>query len=205
MREPLPLPPMTVDEYLAFEERSPERHEYVEGHVYAMSGAMLRHGAIIRNIVVGLHPRVRSARCHLFFEGVKVRIGDERIYYPDVVVACGPQRMDSYFVAEPCLIVEVISPSSERTDRTEKKDAYARIPSVRAYAVVEQARRMATLFRRERAGEGWRPSVITDTQGDGRLVLPCPAGTVLTLDAVYDGLDVPAAPALRVREEVLEG
>lgn len=114
-----PAGPMSLDEYLAFEERSPLRHEYVAGEVYTMTGATTRHNLITLNIVSHLRGAARSHGCRVFATDVKLRSAD-RVYCPDVIVACGKAANVELIVEEPSLVVEVTSPSTRATDRREK-------------------------------------------------------------------------------------
>lgn len=132
--------PLTVEEYLRFEEQSDVRHEYVAGTLYAMSGATLRHNRLLLNIATRLRA-VQGDRCSVFVNDVKVRAARDVFYYPDVVVACGALDDTAVFLSEPCLIVEVTSPSTRRIDRREKLLAYCDMPSLRAYLIVDQRRR----------------------------------------------------------------
>src|SRR6185503_18444529 len=81
---------MSLEEYLRFEESVPDRHEFVAGEVYAMSGASLRHNTIILNIASRLRGAARGGPCGVYAEGVKLRVADDRVYYPDVMVLCTP-------------------------------------------------------------------------------------------------------------------
>ena len=86
-----PNPPlMTLEEYLELEENSPIKHEYLDGHVYAMAGGTLDHGAIATNIITLLRSHLRGGPCRVYNSDVKVRIGHRRFVYPDVSVSCDP-------------------------------------------------------------------------------------------------------------------
>ena len=80
--------PMTLEEYLRVEEASPERHEYVRGELYAMVGGTARHNWIAGRIYAALHRAAGSGPCRVFIGDVKLRVPDERIYYPDVMAIC---------------------------------------------------------------------------------------------------------------------
>jgi len=179
---------LTVDEYLAWEENSPRRHEYVRGRVYAMSGTKARHNAIVNNIHRHIWP-VRGG-CAIYTIDLKVRPAEDRFYYPDCVVVCSPHDLDTLIFDDPCLVVEVTSRSTRRIDRGEKLDAYLAMPSLRGYLIVESDRRHATLYTREEAG--WARDEIV---GSGDVNLPC-IGSALSLANIYEGAD----PPMRVRE-----
>src|SRR5579862_8530676 len=183
---------MTLDEYLAFENASPQRHEYVRGAVHVMTGASVRHNRIVGNLYRALHAAARGSPCSVFFEAVKLRAANDVVYYPDLIVACGEAADVEEVVEAPCFIVEVTSPSTAATDRREKLDVYRGMPSLQGYLLVEQRRRQAVLHVRGRDGVWAR----TELAGDDGVDVPCPRCR-LTLDEVYDAVSL---PALRIGE-----
>lgn len=188
--------PLSVEEFLTFENASATRHEYVAGRVYAMVGTTARHNRIVGNIVARLRTAARNGPCAPYFLDLKVRAARDRIYYPDVLAVCTPHDGDTLMFDDPCLIVEVTSRSTRRIDRGEKLDAYLAMQSLRAYLVVEHDRRHVTLYTRALGGEWAREEVVTS----GRVTLPCPA-TTLSLDDIYEGIEMPPP---RVREDGIE-
>lgn len=183
---------MSVDEYLAFEEKSSVKHEYVGGLVHAMSGVTTRHNLISLNITRHLHHAARARGCKVFATEVKLRAAVDRIYYPDVMVACGRATEVELIVEEPSLIVEVTSPSTRATDRREKLDAYLRIRSLRNYLIVDQRRRYVLAYTRDAEGQ-WQQDVLA---GTGEIAIPfLDAG--LTMDDIYEDITL---PPLAVRE-----
>ncbi len=115
------LTKMTVDEYMAFEMRATVRHEFVDGRLFAMSGATKRHNIIAGNIYSILRAHVRGSQCRAYVSDVKARVESMNIfYYPDVMVSCDLFDKDSTFAARPVLIVEVLSRSTAAIDRREK-------------------------------------------------------------------------------------
>ena len=196
--EPAPPPGrVTFDEYLAFEEAHPLRHEFIDGYVYAMSGASSPHGQIVANVSGHLWTGARGGPCRVYAQGLKLRVGD-RVFYPDVMVVCDAGGTDDKMAYAPCLLVEVLSHGTALKDRTVKHAAYTSLPSLRAYWIVSQEWRSVERHWRD-AGGAWRSDVV---QGGGALDVSCPPRAPLTLDEVYEGLDVPHAPAppRRVRE-----
>jgi Uma2 family endonuclease len=195
---------LTVEEYLEREKRSPRKHEYVAGHVYAMSDVKIRHAQIVRNLVVRLTAATGDGPCQVLFNGVKLQAAHDKIYYPDAMVLCLSLDEDAYVVSDPCLVVEVLSPSTQRTDRGEKLDAYRAIGAVRAYLIVEQKERLVERHWCDASG-AWRQSTVTDVSSETTIPVPCPA-TTLTLDEIYRGtnarrVDEPRRPGpRRVRE-----
>ena len=182
---------MTREEYLAFEERSSIRHEYVAGEVYAMSGPTTRHNTISLNIHRHLHADARACGCRVFVEAVKLSVLD-RVYYPDVIVACVKAADVDLTIDEPSMIVEVTSPSTRATDRREKLDAYMRIPSLRVYLIVEQRRKQVIAYARD-AGEEWQRH---EREGDGEIPIAF-LNHRLSLAEIYEDVSL---PPLKVRE-----
>lgn len=183
---------MTLDEYLTFEERSPSRHEYLAGEVYAMAGVTTRHNLITLNIAVALRGATRPHQCRVFATDVKLKAAD-RIYYPDVMLVCGRAAQVEQMVEEPYLVVEVTSPSTRAIDRREKLDTYRRIPSLGGYLIVDQRRRHVLAYLRASDGD-WTRRELT---GSDRFTVPGLAPP-LALDAFYDGVTL---PPLTVGEE----
>lgn len=143
--------PLSVADYLAFEETSAVRHEYIGGEIHAMAGESLPHNTIALNIASALRGKLRSGPCRAYVENVKVRFEiarEEIFYYPDVVVSCHPASGERLFLSQPTLIFEVLSPSTENVDRREKKLNYQQISSLEEYVIVAQERREVTIFRR---------------------------------------------------------
>ena len=192
-REPVP---MSLEEYFAFERRAESRHEFVEGFVYAMSGATKRHNRIVGNTFHRFRGAERGTGCRAYVEAVMLHLGD-RVYYPDVMVSCGPPSDDPYVEEAPTVLVEVLSESTWHIDRREKRSAYRAIPRLAAYLIVAQDERY--VHRHWRDGEGeWRYEVL---EGSGEIPLPG-LGITLTLDDIYEGVDFPPPEQrLRIREE----
>ena len=133
--------PVTAAEYLEGERLSEIRHEFVDGRIYAMSGASLRHNEICLDTAFLLKKHLSGGPCRTFVEAVKVELADdltESYYYPDVFVTCEPADDDSHVVRHPKLIIEVLSPSTSRNDRGDKLANCKRIPSVEEIVHIEQ-------------------------------------------------------------------
>lgn len=199
-RQPAPL---TVEQFLAVDDVSDVRHEFIDGRVYAMTGASNRHNMIAGNVYVALRTLSGGGPCRVYVEGVRLHAAGN-VYYPDVMVDCAPDAASDRPVTDPCLLVEVLSPSTGYDVRYGSKLAvYCALPSVRAYLVVEQARRAVTRHWREATDAPWQAETIA---GTGEVPVPCPVAGTLALDAIYrgttpdDGDDAGAAPLRRVRE-----
>ncbi|HET9984508.1 MAG TPA: Uma2 family endonuclease [Longimicrobiales bacterium] len=178
-------PPLTVREYLRREESAELRHEYVAGELFAMTGATVRHNRIAGNIFAHLWSVARGGPCRVQMSDVKLRAAEDAIYYPDVMVVCDEPPESPVMERAPCLVVEVTSPSTMAVDRREKLLAYTRMPSVRAYLIVDQARRHVERHWRD-ADASWRREEIT---GAGRVAVPCPE-LQLSLEEIYEGVEL---------------
>jgi Uma2 family endonuclease len=174
---------MRVEEYLELEKEATERHEYVGGVIHAMTRPTLRHNRIAGNIYAALLAAARGGPCRVYIENARVSIEDEVFYYPDVMVVCGPESDDAYVEREPCLLVEVVSPSTEDIDRREKFAFYQSITSLKAYLIVEQNRPVVERFFRDEEGEWGRAAHFEE----GSFPVPCPEMR-LSLAEVYEGL-----------------
>jgi Uma2 family endonuclease len=173
---------ITVEEYVRLEEASPERNEWVAGRIYALSGASKRHNRIVLRIATHLIRAAGDGPCVVYASEVKLRASEDAIYYPDVMVACGPGDSHTHIEDAPCLIVEVISPSTGIVDRREKRAAYKRIPTLQAYLIVDQEEwRVERHWRKD--GEWWEQEI----SGEGVVPIPCPE-CELSLAEIYEGL-----------------
>ncbi len=177
--------PMAVADYLAFEESSAVRHEFVAGEIHAMGGASRAHNKISGNIFAHLHAGLRGGPCEFFINDFKVRLEvarEEFFYYPDVVVSCHPRDIGQYFLGSPTLVVEVLSPTTETIDRREKHTHYRQAPMLEEYVLVAQDRREVTVFRR---ASGWQGEVFTtaEAQVEFRSVKHA-----MTIAEIYEGV-----------------
>ena len=175
---------LSVADYLRMEETAEVRHEYLGGEIHALAGASKRHNRITLNIGRLLDEASRGGSCRVYVSVVKVRAAEEVFYYPDVVVACGEARSSPFVESEPCLLVEVTSPSTEVIDRREKLLVYRRIASLRAYLIVDQMSIRVDRYFHDGSGE-WHHDVVEDA---GVVTVPCP-DTDLQLDAIYERAD----------------
>ncbi|KAM3103067.1 Uma2 family endonuclease [Phormidesmis sp. 146-12] len=145
---------ISPEEYLAGEEKSQIRHEYFDGQVYAMSGGSDSHNTIAGNLFTQMRSHVRGGRCRVFMENMKAYIPPLNCYYyPDVMVTCDDRdRSSSHSKSYPCLIVEVLSDSTEAFDRGDKFAAYRHLDSLQEYVLISQKRQQVECFRRSEAG-----------------------------------------------------
>lgn len=171
--------------YLEQEKESATRNEFISGEVYAMAGSSDRHQFICSNLFVELFAHLReSKKCRVFMADMKVKVNEDKYYYPDVVVACDETPADPYFREEAVFIVEVASPSTRETDRREKLQAYQQMPSVQEYLLVEQDKMHIELHRRQPNGT-WITYFYNRSDRDEAIVLES-VGLSTGLDKIYD-------------------
>ncbi len=129
---------ISVEEYLQGELISEIKHEYIDGHVFAMAGVSINHARIASNIVGELRQHLKDLPCDVLTADFKVNVNDSKFFYPDVVVICDDENPENYYTDKPVLIVEVLSDSTQRKDRTTKRLAYQSLPSLQEYILIEQ-------------------------------------------------------------------
>lgn len=176
---------MSLDEFLAWEREQPERHEYVDGVIRMMTGASAGHVTIAMNLGSALREALRGTGCRPFGSDMKI-IANGNVRYPDISIACGPVDTRSDRLENPVVVIEIISPSTEREDRGRKKFDYFATPSIRQYAIVEQDERRIDLYTRTETA--WLDQVIT---GDAALTLSA-VGVDIPLDAIYEDTELDA-------------
>jgi Uma2 family endonuclease len=154
--------PLSVEEYLKGEELSDVRHEYIGGRVYAMPGVTIAHNTISLNLASALKTHLRGGPCRVFVEGVKAHlrsIGLEIFYYPDVMVACDSRDTHRLFREYPKLIIEVLSDSTEKSNRFEKFHNYIQIETLEEYVLVAQDKIEVTVYRR---ANNWKAEMFSN-------------------------------------------
>jgi Uma2 family endonuclease len=174
---------MTVDEYLAWAQGRPGRYELLDGVVHAMTPERAAHAEVKLAIHMALVAAIRSRRlpCHVLPDGMTVRVDESTAYEPDALVYCGPKLPPSALeVASPIIVVEVLSPSSQRIDAASKLAGYFRLPSVAQYLIVDPDKPL--LVHHSRGAHG---SILTRIVRDGALTLD-PPGLELSLADIYE-------------------
>jgi len=177
----------TYAEYLALEEESSVRHEYLDGEIYAMAGGSPDHAALAAAVIGALRGQLPPG-CRAFTSDLRVRIAVSGLStYPDAAVVCGKSERavdDGLAVVNPVLLVEVTSASTEEYDRGEKLRNYKQLASVREVLIVSHREPRLTLHRRE--GEGW---TAIEARHGATLEIASLAAR-LTVDELYrDGLE----------------
>ncbi|WP_414544308.1 Uma2 family endonuclease [Nostoc sp. CCY0012] len=145
---------ITPEEYLQMEEQSAIKHEYIDGYIYAMAGATDPHVTIALNLASLLRNHVRGSGCRVYIADMKARIESlNRFYYPDVMVTCDQRDKETpTYKRFPCLIVEVLSDSTEAFDRGDKFADYQVLESLKEYVLINTKRQRIDCFRRNDQG-----------------------------------------------------
>lgn len=169
----------TIDQFLAWENEQTERHEFVGGEVFAMTGARDAHNTVALNVATALRAHLRGTPCRAFIADMKLHV--ERggaVFYPDVMVVCQPRDFApeaDLAKRSPKLLIEVLSESTAAYDRGEKFRQYRTIAALEEYVLLDPSRPYGEVFRKD---------------ADGRWVLyPCEDGAPLDLRSV--GLSLP--------------
>jgi Uma2 family endonuclease len=184
MTKPANQTTLTLERFLELEREAVQKHEFVDGQMYAMAGASERHNLIVTNLLVALKLAARASKCRVMSSDMKVVVQAEPpiSYYPDVVVICDETDNDPYIKRKPCLIVEVFSESTQRIDQSEKKINYQRLESLKAYLIVHQEQKRIDVHRRTSSSEWTVEHYETD-----QITLECP-NMVLKLEDVYESV-----------------
>lgn len=179
MKNPL----TTYAEYLALERTAEEKHEYLRGDVWAMAGGTPEHGRLAMALGRVLAGALTGKPCVVYSSDVRLRIAaTNRSTYADAFVVCGPDRRagdDPDAITNPVLIAEVLSPTTERSDRGEKFAHYQQIESLQLYVLVSQDSRRIEVFHRQ--GVNWLLSI----HEAGAEVPLTEIGVTLRVDDVY--------------------
>jgi Uma2 family endonuclease len=143
-------PRFTSEEYFAWEERQLERHEYMNGEVYAMSGGTVTHSQIASNFNRLLGNHLRGSGCKTLNSDCRVKVlGMDKYVYPDTSVTCDERdKTTTQYIAHPCLIIEVLSPTTEAYDRGNKFKMYRRNPILQEYVLVSANEIEIEVFRK---------------------------------------------------------
>ena len=189
---------VSIEEYLARERESEERHEFLDGQIYEMAGENPRHGAICTNLTRIVSTQLLGTPCQAFSKDTKVRSGPEApqstkglFSYPDLVVVCGEIKFHDqpqHVIINPTVIIEVLSPNTEAFDRGVKWLRYQTwLPTLVHYVMVSQNQPQIEHYSREANGE-WRYSRVNQIEGSVTLAS---IGCTLKLAEVYDRVVFP--------------
>jgi Uma2 family endonuclease len=176
----------TVEEYFALDDSSDAKYEYVDGHVYMMSGGTKSHSRVAFNIGAALDKRLRSGDCRFYNSDVRVQISPTRYFYPDVSVTCDPTERDVLnIITSPIVIFEVLSPSTTKIDRTVKLRYYRACPTLQEYVLIHPDRMYVEIQRRREAF--WQ--LLWFEAGD--VVSLVSLGIDIPIEEFYDLIELP--------------
>lgn len=183
--------PFDFADYLTWETGEPDRHEFIRGETFAMTGARSTHNTIALNLAMILKSGLRGTPCRTHIEGVKVRVeAADAVFYPDVFVTCAPRDLSpeaELFKSAPLFVAEVLSESTAAYDRGLKFELYQQLDSLREYLLIEQDRRHIDLFRKNEQGL-W----VLYPAGPGQTLRLDSVGLDLAVDALYEDTGQPA-------------
>lgn len=154
----LPQPhDLSEDEYLAFEREQEGKHEFLDGRIYAMSGASADHNRIVGSTYATLYSQIVNRSCDVFPSDMRVRVPSKGLFtYPDISVVCGEAKFDDTSqpdtLLNPQVIIEVLSPSTEAYDRGDKFENYRALSSLQTYLLISQDKPRIERFNRQDDG-----------------------------------------------------
>jgi Uma2 family endonuclease len=190
-----PKPYITEEAYLLEERRSTIKHEYHNGRVYAMAGASEQHNLIAINLAASLHGQLRGKGCRVYPSDMRLKIVKTGLNtYPDFSIVCGQSEFTDSVkrdtLLNPIVIIEILSPSTERYDRGIKFQHYRTIPSLKEYLLIAQNDQVIEKFTRQETNE-W---VLTEAVGIETVMPLLSVQISLALKDVYD--EVPIIPEI---------
>ncbi|MFO1359403.1 Uma2 family endonuclease [Plasticicumulans sp.] len=176
----VPATRLSLAAFLDWEATQPERHEYVRGEVFAMTGASDRHNLVAGNLYMLLRAHLRGSPCQVFISDMKVRVdAADAIFYPDLLVTCSASdRSDRLAKRDPVVIVEVLSPSTAGYDLSAKFAHYRRLASLQEYVTIDPDAPLVQVFRRSPDGWTLHAAEAGDTVGFASIDLCVPIAAV---------------------------
>ncbi len=184
---------LTLNDYYSRESMASVRHEFHNGEILAMAGGSVKHSQICVNLNREVSLRLKGKSCQAFDSNLRTRIeASNRIVYPDLSIVCGhveydPRDPAKGTITNPRVVIEVISPSTERYDRTEKRDHYLKIPSLEAHVLIDQDRPRVEVLSRTADGR-WELNYATGLDN----VLKIDVVQIeIPLSEVYDRVEFP--------------
>ncbi|MEO5858767.1 MAG: Uma2 family endonuclease [Pyrinomonadaceae bacterium] len=185
----VPKPIYNADQYLTLEQGAEYRSQFYFGEIFAMAGASRRHNVVSANVLASIHAQLKGRSCEVYQNDMRVKVNADFYTYPDIVIVCGePQieKKNGENLLDPAVLIEVLSPSTEKFDRGDKFRFYRLMPSLKEYVLVSQDRvNVEHYFRQE--DNSWLFTVLND-EGDV-LELPSVSCSV-NLKDIYDKVDL---------------
>jgi len=186
-----PVSKLTEEQYLAIERAAEFKSEFLDGEMFAMSGASRRHARVQRNILGELYNALRGKGCEVFSSDLRVRVSSRMYTYPDISVVCGePALADEHQdnLLNPVVLFEILSPSTEKYDRGLKFQHYRKIESLQEYVLVDQSQVRIECYTRQ-PGNTW---TLRDYQRLEEEVTIDSIGVSIPLSRIYDRVELPA-------------
>jgi Uma2 family endonuclease len=149
--------PISPEEYLRLEKAADTKSEYIDGQVYAMSGASIEHNRLATDTTVILGILLRDSKCNVYGSDLRVRVEGRRgIFYPDLSVVCGDESVDpDDCLHNPVALIEILSHSTEKYDRVKKWLLYQQISSLKIYILISQDKILIEIFERKEENADW--------------------------------------------------
>jgi Uma2 family endonuclease len=181
---------MSAADYLTIERNATEKHELLQGQVVAMAGASLAHNEIVANVLGNIKAFLKKKPCRVYPSDLRVHIKSKETFtYPDVTIVCGkPEMLDDQFdtITNPAVIVEVMSRSTQQTDRGSKFFFYMQIPSLKEYILISSTGLFVQTALRQPDGS-WKFEEITDINAS----LPVTSiNHQIALSEIYDHVEI---------------
>jgi len=188
---------MTVEQYLTLDEATDAKYEYDNGYVFMlrppssaydenaildMAGGSVAHGAICAQLVYLLVGALRGRPCRAYTSDTRMKLAERQYFYPDITVACGQET--GSMLQNPTVVIEVLSPTTEKRDRGAKFQTYKALPTVQEYVLIGSEYQAIEVHRRE--GTFWRQYHYRT----GDLVELTSIGVRFPFDEVYDGIEL---------------
>jgi Uma2 family endonuclease len=183
----LKVPLMTFEGFLEWERQQDTKHEFVDGVPVAMAGGTEAHNIIQGNLFATALSKLRGGPCRPFPSDMLVRTGTGKGRYPDITIDCGQRNPANVVAPLPVVVFEVLSPETQREDRTLKLADYNATPSIAHYVLVEPSEPLVHVYHRGPHGDfELRPAEIRGLEGS--LELP-EVGVMLRMAEIYEGID----------------
>ncbi|MEO2091810.1 MAG: Uma2 family endonuclease [Gemmataceae bacterium] len=190
----VPTHKLTPAEYLAIEQAAEFKSEFFNGEMFAMAGASRPHNTVVMNLGGEIHARLKGGPCRPYTQDQRVLIDRTGLYtYPDLLIVCGEvvtAADDADTITNPRVVVEVLSPSTERYDRTTKFRHYQQLPSVQEYILVSQSEPLCERFTRQADGS-W---ALVSFVGLNAVLALTSVPVQVPLADIYAGVEFPDPP-----------
>jgi len=177
--------PWTQERFFKWAQAQDLRYEFDGFQPVAMTGGSVAHSRLIRNLGFALQSRLRGRPCEHLGPDAGVETINNAVRYPDALVTCSKVDDAAFLVPGVVVVFEVVSPTSSRTDRIIKVREYAAVESIRRYVILESTSVGLTVLERERAGDSWTTTVLTN---EDRLIMP-EIGVEIPVAEIYEDIE----------------